>query len=400
MHWRLIWRNFRRRPWQTGLTVFVVSFCTAALVVCFFSVWSMERGAKGAVDTLGADIMVLPSSVEIEPGQVLFTGAPANIYMAEEIVEQIAGIPGVEAVSAQFFSQTLNESCCSLPEEYRLVGYYEESDFLVQRLLLEGIGRDLKEKEVVVGGGVPAFLGDRVAIHGQRFDVVGYLKPVGGSIDKTIFVPIDTARELVAASPFFDSLWEEQGKPEDLISAALVQIEPGSDSRQIAREISRIPGVQPVIAAKMFADLKEQLRVFQTLSWMLAAILIGLTLASLMSRYSSLMMERQEELGLLRALGLERSKLFGLVMAETLLTALGAAMLGNILGLGLIWYLKNLIESHSSLPFLLPPGSQLAGVLVVITLGVLAISALAAFGPARVSANLDPVVVLTEGELK
>lgn len=398
--WRLTWRNFRRRPWQTGLTVFVVGFCTTALVLCCFTVWSMERGAKGAVDTLGADIMVLPSSVEYEPGQVLFTGAPANIYMAEEVVEQIVAIPGVSAVSAQFFSQTLNESCCSLPEEYRLVGYYPDNDFLVQRLLLDGIGRELREKEVVVGGGVPAFLGDRVVIHSQSFNVVGYLKPVGGSIDKTIFVPIETAREIVAASPYLSALWEEQGSPDELISAVLVQIEAGSDARQIAKEIGKIPGVQAVVAAKMFADLKKQLQIFQVLSLMLAAIMIGLTLASLMSRYSSLVMERQEELGLMRALGLERGKLFGLVMAETLFTAFSAAIIGGLIGLGLIRYLKGLIEQHSSFPFLLPPVVQMAGIMAGIILGVLAISTLAALGPARVSANLDPVVVLTEGELK
>lgn len=400
MIWRLTWRNFRRRPWQTGLTVFVVGFCTTALVLCCFTVWSMERGAKGAVDTLGADIMVLPSSVEYEPGQVLFTGAPANIYMAEEVVEQIVAIPGVSAVSAQFFSQTLNESCCSLPEEYRLVGYYPDNDFLVQRLLLDGIGRELREREVVVGGGVPAFLGDRVVIHSQSFNVVGYLKPVGGSIDKTIFVPIETAREIVAASPYLSALWEEQGSPDELISAVLVQIEAGSDARQIAKEIGKIPGVQAVVAAKMFADLKKQLQIFQVLSLMLAAIMIGLTLASLMSRYSSLVMERQEELGLMRALGLERGKLFGLVMAETLFTAFSAAIIGGLIGLGLIRYLKGLIEQHSSFPFLLPPVVQMAGIMAGIILGVLAISTLAALGPARVSANLDPVVVLTEGELK
>lgn len=400
MIWRLTWRNFRRRPWQTGLTVFVVGFCTTALVLCCFTVWSMERGAKGAVDTLGADIMVLPSSVEYEPGQVLFTGAPANIYMAEEVVEQIVAIPGVSAVSAQFFSQTLNESCCSLPEEYRLVGYYPDNDFLVQRLLLDGIGRELREREVVVGGGVPAFLGDRVVIHSQSFNVVGYLKPVGGSIDKTIFVPIETAREIVAASPYLSALWEEQGSPDELISAVLVQIEAGSDAKQIAKEIGKIPGVQAVVAAKMFADLKKQLQIFQVLSLMLAAIMIGLTLASLMSRYSSLVMERQEELGLMRALGLERGKLFGLVMAETLFTAFSAAIIGGLIGLGLIRYLKGLIEQHSSFPFLLPPVVQMAGIMAGIILGVLAISTLAALGPARVSANLDPVVVLTEGELK
>ncbi|MFA5535709.1 MAG: FtsX-like permease family protein [Bacillota bacterium] len=400
MYWRLISRNLRRRPWQTGLTVFVVCFCTAALVTCFLTVWGLERGAKGTADNLGADILALPSSAEFEAGQVLFTGSPANIYMKKEIVEEIALIPGVKAATAQFFSQTLNQSCCSLPEEYRLVGYDPENDFLVNRLLSIGLGRELKEKEVVVGGGVPAFLGDRVLILGEAFQVVDYLKPLGGSVDKTIFVPIETARSLASGSPFLVEIWEEQGDPLELVSAVLIQVESNYDPAILARQIGRIPGVKAMASAKIFLDLKEQLKVFQVLTWLLAALIIGLTLASLLSRYSSLVMERQEELGLLRALGMGQKGLFNLIMAETFTTAFVAGGIGVFLGFGFIWFLKNFIEKHSSFPFLLPLGLQLLGILFFAVLLVIFISTLAALGPARTSAKLDPVVVLTEGELK
>lgn len=400
MLWRLINRNLLRRPWQTGLTVFVVCFCTAALVTCFLTVWGMEKGAKGAVDNLGADILALPSSAEFEAGQVLFTGSPANIYMDQEVVAKIAALPGVNAVSAQFFSQTLNQSCCSLPEEYRLVGYDPENDFLVNRLLATGLGRELQDREVIVGGEVPAFLGDRVLLLGEAFQVADYLKPLGGSVDKTIFVPIDTARKLAAGSPFLVKLWEEQGEPDTLVSAVLIQVESGYDPVPIARQIGRIPGVKAMASAKMFLDLKEQLRVFQLLALLLAALISGLTLASLLSRYSSLVMERQEELGLLRALGMGQMGLFNLVMAETFITAFFAGSLGAGLGFGFVWYLKTVIEKQSSFPFLLPTVGQLFGILILSVVGVVLISTLAALGPARASAKLDPVVVLTEGELK
>jgi len=400
MLWRLVWRNVHRRPWQTGLTIFVVGSCTAALVICLMIVRGIEQGARNAVDNLGADVLVIPAAAQLEPGQVLFTGAPANIYMPGDVVEEIVKIPGVEAVSPQFFSQTLNESCCSLPEEYRLVGYDSSTDFLVKRLLAQGVKRELNPREVVVGGAVPAFLGDRVLILGTAFDVAGYLKPMGGGIDRTIFISMDTARQLAGASPYLQELWAEFGDPSHLVSAVLIKTAPGTSPERVAKVIGKIEGVRATAAAKMFINLKEQLLVFQALAWVLAFITVGITLASLLSRYSSLVIERQEEIGLLRALGTGRRQVFLLVMAETVLSGLIAAVAGALLGWGLVYYLKGLIEKHSSFPFLFPPLPQLIMILTIISAGVVLISIAAALWPARVSAKMDPVIALTEGELK
>lgn len=306
MFGKLILRNIRRRPWQQGLTLFVVAACTAALVTGILLVWGIERAGQGAVDNLGADVMAIPADAHFEPGQILFTGAPANIYMDAKVLEEIEKIPGIEGITAQFFSQTLNQSCCSLPEEYRLVGYDPQTDFLVRNLLAKGVGRDLKETEVIVGGNVPAFLGDRVVILAEAFDVAGYLKPLGGSIDDTIFVPITTARRLAGASPYLQEYWQEAGDPEGLISSVLIKTASGIDSGQVARDIDRILGIKGVTASNLFAEMKEELLVIKEILRLMVVINCGITIASLSSRYSSLVLERQQELALLRALGTEK----------------------------------------------------------------------------------------------
>lgn len=400
MLWKLCWRNIQRRPWQTGLTLLVVAACTAAITACLLLANGIEKGARGAVDSLGADILVLPAGVEHDPGQVLFTGSPANVYMDASVFHKINAIRGVKEATAQFFSQTLNQSCCSLPEEYRLVGFDPDTDFLVRKLLANSVGRALHPDEVIVGGGVPAFLGDRVLILGNAYNVAGYLRPMGGSVDKTIFIDIDTARRIAGESPYLQHLWRDNGDPDNLISAVLVRTEAGSDPEPVARSINRLGEVRAVAAEKVYLDLKGQLLVIIGIIWVMVLALGLVIMASLLSRYMSLVIERQEELGLLRALGTRKGQVFWLVMAETILSALMAAVVGSGFGLAMATMLQKVVHKSSSFPFLLPPAGQLAAIFGAILLAVVGISTLAAAWPARTCAALDPVTALTEGELK
>ncbi|EHQ91333.1 ABC transporter permease [Desulfosporosinus youngiae] len=397
---KLIWRNAKRRPWQQGLTLFVVMVCAAALAAGILLVWGIEKAGQSAVDNLGADVMAIPADAHFEPGQVLFTGVPANIYMNSEVLKEIETVPGVEALSAQFFSQTLNQSCCSLPEEYRLVGYDPQTDFLVRELLAKGVGRDLKNTEVIVGGNVPAFLGDRVVVLAEPFDVAGYLEPMGGSIDDTIFVPIETARRLAGKSPYLQEYWQEDGNPDELVSTVLIKTKEGADPSQVAKDIDRIRGIKSVTAGKLFSELKEELLVLKEILRLMLVIICGITIASLASRYSSLVLERQQELALLRALGTEKGSLFKLVMLETLCSGLAAAVMGCLVGYGLVLYLAKSLSRHSSFPFMLPEAAQLCAACLGVIVFILLICCLAAFWPARSSSRLDPVIALTEGELK
>ncbi|MHB8075805.1 ABC transporter permease [Desulfosporosinus fructosivorans] len=397
---KLVWRNLVRRPWQSSLTIFVVAACTAALVSSLLTLWSIENGAKSALNQWGADVLVIPAQAEYSPEEVLFTGSPANIYMQAQVLKEIAEIKGVEKATPQFFSQTLNQSCCSLPDEYRLVGYDPTSDFLVNGLLTKGIERELNQEGVIIGSEIPAFLGDRVVILGQPFDVAGYLKPKGGSIDRTIFVPLDTARQVALQSPYLQEIWQSAGNPENLISAVLIKTIEGVSPEVVGQTISKIPGVKAVTAGKLMQNLQEQLVAFRSVIWVLVLIICAITVASLCTRYSSLVLEKREEVGLLRILGARRNQILKMILAESFITVLTASLLGSLLGLGLLMYFKSMLKEYSSFPFLMPNSLQILIALSGLILVTLFISLLAALWPARRSALIDPVLALSEGQLR
>ncbi len=143
--------------------------------------------------------------------------------MTEDVEQAIAELDGVEATSSQFFSQTLNASCCSAGEETRLIGIDPETDFVVSPLLPEGSSDALGEDEVIVGSGVTGIAGGALFIYGKPYDVVGTMAESGGDLDHSIIMSMDAARRISAETDGLKTTWERYGSPDELVSAIMVQ---------------------------------------------------------------------------------------------------------------------------------------------------------------------------------
>lgn len=62
-------------------------------------------------------------------------------------MDTIRSFDGVERATPQFFSQTLNASCCSATDETRLIGVDFQDDFIVTPLLPAGLSEQLAEDQ-------------------------------------------------------------------------------------------------------------------------------------------------------------------------------------------------------------------------------------------------------------
>jgi putative ABC transport system permease protein len=110
-------------------------------------------------------------------------------------------------------------------------------------------------------------------------------------------------------------------------------------------------------------------------------------------------LERVRELGVIRAVGASAGRTMGLILTESLLLALGGAILGTGLGVGLVlWGSRGLAMPLSYEKIMADIGIQPVFYLRITTLQILgsalamaAIAVLAAWYPARRAARLDPV---------
>lgn len=248
--------KYKRISWTTLLIIVVV---TSVFYVSMQITMGINSGLNQGIDRLGADILLLPKEISANAEQTLFTGIPMNIYMPADVLNQVRKLDGVKEATPQFFTQTLNSSCCSLGESYSLVGFEQNTDFLLTPWMDNTPRQSLTEDEVIVGGNVPAFLGDQVVIQGKNFSVAGQLQRTGSRMDNTIFLPLDRARTLAEENVYLKDLWQESNKPEQLISAVLIRVDNPQGIREVAKKLNAVPGVNVVMTSQVLQNIKQQL---------------------------------------------------------------------------------------------------------------------------------------------
>ncbi|MCL6471403.1 MAG: FtsX-like permease family protein [Firmicutes bacterium] len=395
----MVLRNIQRRPFHAILTIFVISITVTSL---FTSLWlgrGLERGLNLGIQRLGADVIVLPEKAEAKPEQMLFTGTPLSVYMDKSLYKEILSLPGVKQATPQFFTKTIAASCCGLVSPGRIVGLDSNTDFVVAPWMINKLNRPLGDHELIIGSNIDMAVGDRIIIRGELFKTIEHLAPTGTGIDDTAFISMDTARRLAKESPDLQYLWTDK-KPDQLFSAILVRVEDPGKTNEIVQAINKLSGVNAVPSLQVVQETRQRMHVVTSLLYALTAVLWLVSLASLLGRFASLVMERKTEIGILRALGARQWGVFRLILWEAGCLALVSALIGTALGWFVSSYLVKTISSGTTFPFLSLSLSETAGLLGWCLLAATATVILAALFPAYRTASLDPAWAIAQGELE
>ncbi len=193
-----------------------------------------------------------------------------------------------------------------------------------------------------------------------------------------------------------------QGAPQ--VSAIVLQLRHSRDMPAARARLAQLlqGGSQPLVVQD-FATLNPQ---YGQITGMFAAILgfvavlIGaIVLFTVGNTMSMAVVERTVEIGTLRALGLRQAGIRRLFVSEGLLLGVSGALLGSLLALGLAWLIN-----HSGLTWLPPGNSERIpllvrvageyGMLLATAVGLIVLSVLSAWWPARRAARLDIVEAL------
>lgn len=397
--WFMAYENVVRRKGQSILTVLITALTVLTFVLAFSVLSTLQEGLELSNDRLGADIIVLPNKSNADAFQTIFTAEPVNIYMPESLKEQIAKVEGVTQLTTQFFTQTLDASCCSIGGATRLVGYDQKTDFILQPWLSEHNISGLQDDEIIIGGDIPAFLGNQASVLGGVFTVVGSLYPTGSGMDETIFMNIDVARKLAKDSPYLQSLWKKEA-PDHLISAILVKVGEGAVAAQVAEGINNLDlAVEAVATGDIVTSMRSQMTIISKLVFGLWLAVFFVASLALIGRFTALARERKKEIGLLRAIGVQRSAVFKLIVLEAWLMAGVGGIAGSVLGVLGVNSILTVLRSSMDLPqgqwsIASALASGFMGIIVALLLGLLA-----SVYPAWKSSRLDPQEAISRGEL-
>lgn len=396
----LIWKNIARRRIQSVLTITITALTIMIFVMVMGIFQVVTQGLELSRERLGADAILVPKYASASGSDLLFTALPENIYMDADILEQAKQLEGVEAMTPQFYNQTLDLSCCDAGTTRRIVGYDSETDFILTPYLEEAGKQNVDAGEIILGSNFPPeLLGQNYMLLGRKFTIVNLLQPTGSGMDDIYFMDIDSARKMCLESPEIARNWRDED-PFTKISVIMVKFAPGTDADAFVHQVEDSGlDCRAVLTSDTISALQHQLEAIMKVMFVLWAAALVIAVLALTGRFNALAKERKKEIGLLRAIGLTKSKVFFLIIGET-----GAmALMGGILGSGIALLCMGPAIELLRDAFTLSPSvwsDSMAvlcggtGVVLAVLLGFLA-----SMAPALKSAAMDPQSAITQGEV-
>lgn len=393
---RLSLRNIQGSSFRS----WVVFLCALVVAALALSILMVSRGAEDslrlAYERMGADIVVVPRGAESKVENALLMGEPAAVWMPEANLKKVAAVPGVANVTPQIYLSTMEDAPCCAVSEMFIVVYDPATDFTVEPWLERELGRDLGLGEAIGGRYVFVPPGEtKIEMYGYYVDLKGNMEPTGTNLDQTMFLTMDTAREMARASK--TQAMEELIIPINSISTVLLRVAPTASPDYVATLIAKqIPGVTPLVGLSLFSSYRDQMTVVRQVMMMILGGTSVLSLVLLSLVFSMAAHERRRQIGVLRALGATRVYVFQSLVSEAASLACAGGAIGVTLAAAVVLLYGNFIVNSLRLPFLLPsPVTMVAYGLGGLAVALLCV-VLAALLPALRISREDPALAMRE----
>jgi len=226
-------------------------------------------------------------------------------------------------------------------------------------------------------------LGEKIRINGQKFQVIGVLKPAGAAgmgmdLRDAAVIPVASAQRLFGNPSLFRIMVQADGR--DAIPRA---------ERAIVDIMTARHGEEDVTVISQDAILSTFDTILKSLTFAvggIAAISLAVAGVLIMNVMLVAISQRTAEIGLLKAIGSPGGQILRLFLYEAAVLALLGAASGLLIGFALVWAL---LIALPDFPIAVPYWAPLAA-----TGTSLSTAVLFCLLPARRAARLDPVLAL------
>ena len=400
----LVWRELFERKNQlvTGFLAVLLGITVIVAIknITFFS----EKAVARQLDTLGANILILPKSVSL---QDYYSSDLHSEEFPEEYVTRLvmSDIQGLDNLSPKL-SVPVELECRS----FTLTGILPKNEFQAKAawagagifsrpigcgVLTDTPGADearpretlvrkrvietLEADEVLLGADVASVLslkeGDEINLLGNRFSVIAVLPQTGTIDDSRIFTHLHTVQDLTGKGPVVNAI-EVVGCCKEIFGG-------------LVEKINRLLPEAKVVTITQVVDTQVRTnRMMTRLSLLFLVIIILVGVASIANYMFANVFERRREIGTLMAIGATSSTVLRMFLFKALLLGLAGGVVGYLIGTILSVTLGPRIAGVPILPM---------PVLALWAVGISTAIALAArYFPARRAAGLDSYARLQE----
>ncbi|OHB26350.1 MAG: hypothetical protein A2X79_07420 [Desulfuromonadaceae bacterium GWB2_53_15] len=363
---QIAYKNLLRKKARTLLTLVGIMLSAWVLV----SLLGFNRGYESAlnrdIDNMGYQLMVMAKGCPYEAATMMLQGGTGLRYIEQSMVDSIVNRPEVDKVTPilmqAFFDPDKGDGggiagyfgveAATFPAmkpffRFRQGGWFHDEQALEAVMGFEAA--ELEQREV----GDPILVPEK----NVQLKVVGILERTGTQDDGTIFVPLKTLQKISAI---------------DKITTIGIKVKKDADTTKLETSLYQLPDVQVVSFTQVKQTIMKLVATARVMVLSIAIIALLIAMVGVVNTILMSVLERLQEIGILKTMGAMPSDIFFLVWTETLILC----SCGGVAGIGLAFVFARLsdILVRRVLPY--APGGELVAIdlkLALLTLAVIVV---------------------------
>ena len=365
----LAFRNLVRRPLRSALTIFGLAVAVAVLACLSAFSHGYRSSLRRELDRMGFQMMLVPLGCPYDGAARVLKGKALENSLPESALELARRDPAV-AVAAPLLMVAqarpsegradmwvgLDESALDLKPWWRMSAgakWFSESNSVI-------LGCDAAEIEMRAPGD---WLYSPET--GGKLRVAGVLERSGTSDDNLFFVPLPTAQRM----------FNQPGR----LTAIAIRLHDPALVREAGERLQKIPGAQVVTLTEMMGTFLNLVGAVRTLLFSIALVALAIGVLSVFNTLLAAVVERTNELCIMRAIGASRWQILQMITTEALLLtsagSIGGILLAITVGRGVENLAKQFVPLASNAPLFSMSAtivlqSLVVGVLVGVTAGL------------------------------
>jgi putative ABC transport system permease protein len=324
-------RNLTRRPVRSALTALGLSVTVGSLIALLAVAHNITQGITETFERRGVDLVVIsggvPDQLSSDLDQALIPRVrqlPGVIGTSEALIELVELRKGTASVSALLQGW---------PDDNFV---YEDLQFLAGRRIEPGergkalLGEILAEN---LGKGV----GDTIEVQGEPFEVVGVFRSFNVFENGSVGMAMDDVQRLTGRigrmTGFSVRVDKSHGDPAAAVEAVRKEVEGLTDASGKPVRLTAQP-------TREYVDTSSHVKLLRAIAWMVSAIAVVIGVISMLNTMVMSVLERTQEIGILRAVGWPRGRVVRMVLGEAVFLGLVAAVVGTLGAIAAVYTLS------------------------------------------------------------
>ena len=322
------YKNLLRKKTRSLLTILGIAMAAWVLVSLFGFNRGYEASLNKDIDNLGFQMLVVAKGCPYEAATLMLKGGTGLKYMKEEIAAAVAAEPEVEGVTPMLMQVVFDPNKGESGGISAFLGV-DPASFPKMKSALPfkagGWFREPEAAEAVFGYEVAELeqreVGDLYLIPEKEVEVkvVGVLERTGTQDDGTIFLPIRTVQRVFAIP--------------DELTAIGIKVKKEADIKAFEDKMYKLPDVQVVSLTQVKTTIMTLVSTARVMVFSIALIAILIAMMGVVNTVLMSVMERRQEIGILKSMGAMALDVFKLVWLETIVLCIGGGLIGTALAL-------------------------------------------------------------------